>query len=112
MMRYRGGKHMHTQLKIQGIGLDEQGRCIHYHKKCDVAALKCACCQKYYACFSCQDAMEDHSFAATGTEEQYPVLCGNCHHTLTKEQYGQGSCPFCGIAFNPRCKLHTHIYFK
>ena len=103
---------MHTQIQIYGVDLDEQGRCAHYHKNCDVVALKCARCRKYYACFSCHDEMEDHTFEATGTEEEFPVLCGNCRKLLTREQYGQGSCPYCGILFNPRCKLHKHIYFK
>lgn len=103
---------MHTRIQIYGVGLDEQGRCAHYHQNCDVVALKYAMCRKYYACFSCHDEMEDHAFAATGTEEKYPVLCGNCKRLLTREQYGQGSCPYCGILFNPRCKLHKHIYFK
>ena len=103
---------MHKRINIHGLGLDEQGRCVHYHQNCDVVALKCARCQKYYACFSCHDAMEDHAFAATGAEEEYPVLCGNCQQLLTRSQYDQGSCLYCGIAFNPRCKLHKRIYFK
>ena len=110
MLQIRGERNMHTRIQIYGVGLDEQGRCAHYHQNCDVVALKCAMCRKYYACFSCHDEMEDHAFAATGTEEKYPVLCGNCKRLLTREQYGQGSCPYCGITFNPRCKLHKHIY--
>ena len=112
MLQIRGERNMHTRIQIYGVGLDEQGRCAHYHQNCDVVALKYAMCRKYYACFSCHDEMEDHAFAATGTEEKYPVLCGNCKRLLTREQYGQGSCPYCGILFNPRCKLHKHIYFK
>lgn len=103
---------MSTLFKIHGIGLDEQGRCVHYHKSCDIANLLCAKCRKYYACFSCHDEMEDHPFEATGCDEPYPVLCGNCGNRLTYEQYAAGSCPYCKNAFNPRCKLHEHIYFE
>ncbi len=98
--------------EIFGVGLDENGRCIHYHKICDVAALKCAKCGKYYACFECHDALEDHPFAATGTDEPHPVLCGNCHTRLTRDEYLSGSCPHCGITFNANCKRHYGIYFE
>ncbi len=41
-----------------GIGLDSSSRCYHYHTKLDIVALKCAVCQKYYACYKCHDALE------------------------------------------------------
>ncbi len=63
-------------IKIHGIGLDKAGRCTHYHTQLDIAALLCAKCRKYYACYSCHDELEDHSFVATTPEEVYPVLCG------------------------------------
>lgn len=82
-------------IKIHGVGLDKEGRCKHYHTSLDIAALLCAQCRKYYACYSCHDEMEDHPFAATAPEEQYPVLCGNCKRKLTRWEYKQGSCPYC-----------------
>ena len=48
-------------IKIHGIGLDKAGRCTHYHTQLDIAALLCAKCRKYYACYSCHDELEDHS---------------------------------------------------
>ena len=82
-------------VKIHGIGLDKEGRCRHYHTSLDIAALLCAECRKYYACYSCHDEIEDHPFAATAPEEQYPVLCGSCKRKLTRGEYKQGSCPYC-----------------
>ena len=99
-------------IKIHGVGLDKEGRCKHYHTSLDIAALLCAQCRKYYACYSCHDEMEDHPFAATAPEEEYPVLCGNCRRKLTRKEYKQGSCPYCHAGFNPRCSLHENIYFS
>ena len=74
-------------IKIHGIGLDKAGRCTHYHTQLDIAALLCAKCRKYYACYSCHDELEDHPFAPTTPEETYPVLCGNCGRKLTLQEY-------------------------
>ena len=100
------------KIRIHGLDLDDNGRCRHYHKNCDVVALKCSACGRYYACYECHDALEDHTFAATDLTEEYPVLCGNCHTTLTREEYLTGSCVHCGFSFNPNCKLHYGIYFR
>ncbi|HGL8834083.1 TPA: CHY zinc finger protein [Streptococcus agalactiae] len=81
-----------------GIGLDSSSRCYHYHTKLDIVALKCAVCQKYYACYKCHDALEEHCFAATKSDEMFPVLCG--------------SCPYCRMLFNPNCQRHDSIYFS
>ena len=78
-------------IKIHGIGLDKAGRCTHYHTQLDIAALLCAKCRKYYACYSCHDELEDHSFVATTPEEAYPVLCGNvCAAPGSGLQYPSG----------------------
>lgn len=103
---------MPEHVKLYGIDLDASGRCIHYHTRQDVAMLLCSRCRKYYACYQCHDALEDHTFAATDDEEKYPVLCGCCRHKLTRQEYGSGSCPYCKAEFNPRCSLHKDIYFK
>ena len=97
---------------IWGIGLDDCGRCVHYHGETDIAALLCARCRRYYACYQCHDNMEDHLFVPTDETEPYPVLCGRCRHVLSYEQYQSGACPFCGHSFNPRCARHHCIYFR
>ncbi len=64
-------------MEIHGLDLDQAGRCRHYHLAVDVAALKCSRCQKYYACYRCHDALENHHFMAC-ERENWPVLCGIC----------------------------------
>lgn len=73
-----------------GIGLDSSSRCYHYHTKLDIVALKCSVCQKYYACYKCHDALEEHCFAATKSDETFPVLCGSCRQMLTLKEYKTG----------------------
>ncbi|XCQ80726.1 CHY zinc finger protein [Snodgrassella alvi] len=97
---------------ILGIKTDSCGRCIHYHNENDIAALQCARCKQYYACFKCHDLMCDHTFVAMTTENSQPVMCGNCKTLLTYKQYQQYQCPFCQASFNPRCASHKDIYFK
>ncbi|KES09593.1 hypothetical protein SASC598O11_015720 [Snodgrassella alvi SCGC AB-598-O11] len=97
---------------ILGIQTDSCGRCVHYHNENDIAALQCAQCKQYYACFKCHDLMCDHTFVAMTTENSQPVMCGNCKTLLTYKQYQQYQCPFCQAAFNPRCASHKNIYFK
>ena len=96
---------------IKGIDLDAAGRCKHYHKDVDIAALKCSRCNEYYACYQCHDSLEDHKFVASNKED-YPVMCGVCHQLLTFDEYASEACPNCHHWFNPRCKLHYGIYFE
>ena len=96
-------------MEIHGLDLDQAGRCRHYHLA--VAALKCSRCQKYYACYRCHDALENHHFMAC-ERENWPVLCGICGCLMQFAQYQQGSCPRCGHDFNPGCRRHCQIYFK
>lgn len=98
-------------MKIYGSGLDAAGRCVHWHGDADVVALRCGQCHRYYACYMCHDAMEDHGFRAADDSDETPVLCGSCMHQLTREQYAAGSCAYCGHGFNPGCALHHDIYF-
>ena len=48
--------------KINGLLVDDESRCQHYHTELDIVALKCFQCQKYYACYQCHDSLEDHKF--------------------------------------------------
>ncbi|WP_082385509.1 CHY zinc finger protein [Streptococcus phocae] len=94
-----------------GIACDQNYRCQHYHSELDIVGLKCAACQRYYACFSCHDLLADHTFHPTNQQEPYPVICGGCHRYLSRCDYKLGACPFCRSAFNPACHKHSDIYF-
>lgn len=96
---------------IHGIEADQAGRCCHYHSENDIAGLKCAQCQQYFACYQCHDELMDHRFVPCDKEDT-PVICGICRKTLTFNQYKLGACPFCHHPFNPKCALHETIYFK
>lgn len=96
---------------IKGINLDAAGRCKHYHKDADIAALKCSQCDEYYAYYQCHDSLEDHKFVASNKDD-YPVMCGVCRRLLDFDEYTSGACPNCHHGFNPRCKLHYEIYFE
>lgn len=98
-------------MKIFGVGLYEDGRCVHWHGDTDIAALRCGRCHRYYACYMCHDELEDHGFKPADSGDIKPVLCGNCMNQLTREQYEQGFCHYCGHMFNPGCRLHHDIYF-
>lgn len=98
-------------IEFYGQHIDAQGRCEHYNGPTDIVANKCAECQLYYACYQCHDALEKHKFSAISMDDPSPVLCGFCRHTLTFDQYQQQFCVYCGSGFNPKCSLHSHIYF-
>ena len=75
-------------IKIHGIGLDKAGRCTHYHTQLDIAALLCAKCRKYYACYSCHDELEDHPFAPHRKKLilfYAETVAGNLHFRNTKK---------------------------
>ena len=95
---------------IRGIDLDAAGRCKHYHKDVDIAALKSSQCDEYYACYQFHDSLEDHKFVASNKDDS-PVMCGVCRHLLTFDEYISGACLNCHPGFNSRCKLHYEIYF-
>lgn len=63
-------------IEIHGIDTDEAGRCTHYHQEVDVAGLKCARCQKYYACYQCHDQLEDHPLPPA-VRKNSPWCAGN-----------------------------------
>ena len=102
-------------IPVQGIELDPQTRCAHYHSAVDVIAIKFKCCQTYYACYSCHEALAGHPSEVWPREEfhQKAILCGVCGAQLTISQYLQcnARCPHCSTQFNPRCQNHRHLYF-
>jgi uncharacterized CHY-type Zn-finger protein len=104
-----------------GVGVDTfgQSRCAHWHSELDVLALRSPCCDKFYACASCHDELEDHALqpwpAGTALSTQ-ALLCGVCETAFSAGEYlGGGGCcprPSCAAPFNPGCKGHWPIYFS
>lgn len=100
--------------KINGLLVDNESRCQHYHTVLDIVALKCFQCQKYYACYQCHDSLEDHKFRAYPCQlkEDKVLICGVCRQEMTIEEYQEAvACPNCHSSFNPACSKHYDIYF-
>ena len=92
--------------QINGLLVDDQSRCQHYHSSLDHVALKC---------YQCHDALEDHSFRAYPCQlkQDKVLICGVCRHEMTIEEYQEvRACPNCHSAFNPACSKHYDIYFE
>ncbi len=102
-------------LQVLGISLDTQTRCYHYHSARDVIAIKFKCCNTYYACYACHEALAGHHAQKWARSEfnEHAILCGACHKELTIQDYlsCSSSCPHCGALFNPGCKSHWNLYF-
>jgi uncharacterized CHY-type Zn-finger protein len=100
----------------QGVKLDPQTRCDHWHGPTDIIAIKMKCCGVYYACKDCHDALADHPARVWPRSEwdQEAILCGACGAQLTIHQYLRSGycCPACRAQFNPRCRSHFHFYFE
>lgn len=102
-------------VQAQGLLVDDESRCVHYHSDKDIVVLQCYECKKYYACYQCHNEIEEHIFSPypLSLKGDRPVLCGSCKETLTYEEYsGKGNCPYCKAAFNPACQSHYSYYFK
>jgi uncharacterized CHY-type Zn-finger protein len=101
---------------VRGVDVGPETRCAHYHGPRDVIAIRFACCDVFYPCHACHEAIADHA------PERWPpdrfdasaVLCGQCETVLTIEQYltAEPTCPACGTAFNPGCERHHNRYFE
>ena len=107
---------MRTPVQIvNGVALDPQTRCAHYHSPLDIIAIKMACCETYYACKDCHEELADHRLQVWPVKEwdTPAILCGACREELTIGQYLQSgsSCPNCSADFNPGCEKHHHFYF-
>lgn len=102
--------------EVRGVGVDPETRCAHYDADRDVVAIRFFCCDDYYPCFECHEAVADHD------PERWPadrfdapaVLCGVCGTELTVQTYLDAghACPECGAAFNPGCADHYDRYFE
>ena len=99
---------------VYGLPVDAQTRCAHYSGAADVIAIRFPCCDRYYPCHECHEAVADHSperWPAKARGE-HAILCGVCASTLTIRDYlVTDDCPHCGTAFNPGCRLHHPLYF-
>ncbi|WP_342357810.1 MULTISPECIES: CHY zinc finger protein [unclassified Nesterenkonia] len=100
--------------QVLGNLVDRQTRCIHYRTPLDVVAIKFRCCLEYYPCHLCHQECADHPALQWSVEEHetLAVLCGVCRHEFSISRYlGAENCPQCRTSFNPRCRLHAHLYF-
>jgi|SRR6056297_3034063 len=106
-------RHVHGHA-VRGVAVDPATRCAHYDSDRDVVALRFACCDAYYPCFRCHEAVADHDAERLPVESPDPaVLCGACGVELTPREFVDGTheCPDCGTAFNPGCGDHYDRYF-
>ncbi|HLZ82973.1 MAG TPA: CHY zinc finger protein [Caulobacteraceae bacterium] len=101
---------------VQGVALDAQTRCSHYHSTLDIIAIKMRCCGVYHACRECHDELADHPAEVWPKAEwdKAAVLCGACGAEMSVYDYlaGDNRCPACRSPFNPGCKSHHHLYFE
>ncbi|PSQ46772.1 hypothetical protein BRD15_08415 [Halobacteriales archaeon SW_6_65_15] len=99
---------------VRGVEVGPETRCAHYDTELDVVALRFACCEAFYPCFRCHEAVADHRAERLSVEsEASAVLCGVCGAELTPEEFVEGvhECPECEVAFNPGCADHFERYF-
>ncbi|MFN6962509.1 MAG: CHY zinc finger protein [Pyrinomonadaceae bacterium] len=102
---------------IEGVDVDPQTRCGHWHGETDIVAIKFKCCGRWFSCFECHAAVAcDHSPEVwpRGEFDEPAVLCGACGHRLTINEYlaCASTCPHCKARFNPGCANHYHLYFE
>jgi uncharacterized CHY-type Zn-finger protein len=103
---------------VHGLALSPLTQCSHYFSPLDIIAIKHACCNKFYACISCHNALEHHvpQIWPKSQRQEDAVFCGACQRTMTVDQYLQSGsvCPLpgCGENFNPKCKGHRGLYFE
>ncbi|WP_339252373.1 CHY zinc finger protein [Sporosarcina sp. FSL W8-0480] len=101
---------------VAGNVIDNETRCVHYHSRLDIIAIKFYCCDTYFPCFQC------HEEVGCGSPEVWPadkfdekaILCGSCGNELTVNEYRDcdSACPYCKAEFNPGCSLHATLYFE
>lgn len=103
------------QTAVYGVEVGPKTECIHWHSARDVIAIRFCCCNRFYSCIDCHQALEDHPPIAwlADQADQETVLCGACGALLTTREYlNSGSeCPHCGAEFNPNCARHHNFYF-
>ena len=124
---------------LRGVAVGPETRCAHWDAPVDVVALRFGCCETYYPCDACHDAVTDHE-AEPWPRDRFAepaVLCGVCGATLSAREYLDGDgearcasgseglcpsgsrakpdddqCPRCDADFNPGCRAHRDRYFE
>jgi uncharacterized CHY-type Zn-finger protein len=100
---------------LRGASVDDETRCAHYDTPRDIVALRFACCDCYYPCAHCHDAVTDHAVERVQPRDfdDSAVLCGDCFKTMSVRTYLDcgDRCPNCGTEFNPGCCAHRDRYF-
>lgn len=101
---------------VEGIEVDPQTRCVHFHGPTDIIAIKFACCGRWFPCYECHAAVATHDVDVWPKEqsEEKAILCGACGGELSiKEYLACGfKCPICLGDFNSGCANHRHLYFE
>jgi uncharacterized CHY-type Zn-finger protein len=101
---------------VRGVGVGPETRCAHYHGERDVIALRYGCCESFYPCHECHDAVADHEPEPWPRERfaEAAVVCGVCGTALSARAYldADHECPACGTAFNSGCVAHHDRYFE
>ena len=77
------------QPQIHGLSVTPLTQCTHWHSALDIIAIKHACCQKFYACISCHNALESHDPQVWGVRDrdEKTVFCGACKGVLGVGEY-------------------------
>lgn len=104
-----------SEIEVKGVKVDEEARCLHYHKEIDVIAIQFACCNEFYACYHCHKEEADHSAKRWPKTKwsQKAILCGHCKKTMTIFDYMQTNmCPDCKHPLNEKCLGHYPLYFE
>ncbi|MFP8889020.1 CHY zinc finger protein [Natrialbaceae archaeon A-CW2] len=105
-----------SNVTVRGLEVDDETRCAHYASERDVVALRFGCCEAFYPCFQCHDAVADHDPEPWPLErfDEPAVYCGACDSTVTASAYleAENVCPECDAEFNPGCRDHYDRYFE
>src|SRR5690348_6812622 len=114
--RVRSGCLMAMRPLVLGVNADRETRCAHYHRPRDVVAIRMKCCDRYFACRQCHDALADHAVQLWPLAEwnARAVMCGACGTEMSIRDYLESSdaCPSCNAPFNPACREHHLLYFE